>query len=118
MSGKPVRDDVTGNDPIGDLGGYTDASVHIMVALSDGPRHGYAIMAEVERETGRPMRPGTLYAALSRLERRGLVEAMPAEDRRHPYRLTTMGTQALAAVLDRMEALAARGRERLERGDA
>ena len=112
MSGKPVRDDPAGADPIGDLGGYTDASVHIMVALSDGPRHGYAIMAEVERETG------TLYAALSRLERRGLVEAMPAEDRRHPYRLTTMGAQALAAALDRMEALAARGRERLERGDA
>lgn len=98
-----------------ELGGYTDATVPILVALSDGPRHGYAIMAEVERETGRPMRPGTLYAALSRLERRGLIEALPAADRRHPYRLTTAGSRALAAELDRLEALAARGRERLAR---
>ena len=99
-----------------DLGGYTDATVHILVALSDGPRHGYAIMTEIERETGRPMRPGTLYAALARLERRGLIEAMPAADRRHPYRLTAAGSRALAAELDRLEALASRGRERLARG--
>ena len=99
-----------------ELGGYTDASVHILVALSEGPRHGYAIMAEVERETGRPMRPGTLYAALSRLERRGLIEALPAADRRHPYRLTSTGEHALASELDRLEALTTRGRERLARG--
>ena len=100
-----------------DLGGYTDATVHILVALSDGPRHGYAIMTEIERETGRPMRPGTLYAALSRLERRGLIEALPAADRRHPYRLTTVGSRALAGELDRLEALAQRGRDRLSRGE-
>ena len=102
---------------VGDeLGGYTDASVHILVALSDGPRHGYAIMSEIERETGRPLRPGTLYAALSRLERRGLIEALPAADRRHPYRLTTAGARSLATELDRLAALATRGRERLARG--
>jgi DNA-binding PadR family transcriptional regulator len=103
-------------DRVEDAGGYTDASVHILIALSDGPRHGYAIMSEVEHETGRPMRPGTLYAALARLERRGLIEALPAADRRHPYRLTPAGTRTLATELDRLEALTARGRQRLERG--
>lgn len=104
-------------DELDDLGGYTDASVHILVALSDGPRHGYAIMAEVERETGRPLRPGTLYAALARLERRGLIEALPADDRRHPYRLTPLGRRTLSAALDRMQAVAARGLARLEKGE-
>ena len=80
-------------DPADDLDGFADATIQILVALSDGPRHGYAIMAEVERETGRPLRPGTLYAALARLERRGLIEALPAADRRHPYRLTPLGVQ-------------------------
>ena len=48
----------------------------------DGPKHGYAIMSESEAISGTPMGPGTLYAALARLESRGLVEALPAEDRR------------------------------------
>lgn len=105
------------HDPLDDLGGFADASIQILVALSDGPRHGYAIMTEVERETGRPMRPGTLYAALSRLERRGLIEALPADDRRHPYRLTPLGTRTLAAALEDLQALARRGLERLERSE-
>jgi DNA-binding PadR family transcriptional regulator len=105
------------NDPLDDLGGFADASIQILVALSEGPHHGYAIMTEVERETGRPMRPGTLYAALSRLERRGLIEALPAVDRRHPYRLTPLGARTLAVALDGLQALARRGLERLERGE-
>lgn len=105
------------HDPLDDLGGFADASIQILVALSDGPRHGYAIMTEVERETGRTMRPGTLYAALSRLERRGLIEALPADDRRHPYRLTPLGTRTLAVALEDLQALARRGLARLERSE-
>jgi DNA-binding PadR family transcriptional regulator len=105
-------------DPVGDLGGLAEASVQILVALSAGPAHGYAIMTEVERETGRPLGPGTLYAALSRLEQRGLIEALPAEDRRRPYRLTPPGVRALETELARIEALARRGRERLGRSES
>jgi DNA-binding PadR family transcriptional regulator len=105
-------------DRLDDLGSYANASTHILVALSDGPKHGYAIMADVERESGKPLRAGTLYAALARLERRGLIEALPAADRRHPYRLTPQGARVLASVLDRMQALARRGLQRLERTDA
>jgi len=103
------------NDPVGDLGGLAEASVQILVALSAGPAHGYAIMTEVERETGRSLGPGTMYAALARLEQRGLIEALPAVDRRHPYRLTDLGARALEAELTRLEALASRGRARLRR---
>ncbi len=105
-------------DPVGDLGGLAEASVHILVVLSAGPAHGYAIMTEVERDTGRALGPGTLYAALARLEQRGLIEALPAEDRRQPYRLTGLGARALESELGRLQALAKRGLERLRRGES
>lgn len=75
-------------------------------------------MAEVERETGRPLGRGTLYAAPARLERRGLIEAVPSEARRHPYRLTPLGSRALAEAQARLEALARRGGARIGRGEA
>jgi DNA-binding PadR family transcriptional regulator len=108
----------TANDPVGDLGGLAEASVHILVVLSAGPAHGYAIMTEVEQETGRSLGPGTMYAALARLEQRGLIEALPAEDRRRPYRLTALGAEALESELGRLQALAQRGLERLRRTES
>jgi DNA-binding PadR family transcriptional regulator len=102
-------------DPVGDLGGLAVASIQILVALSAGPAHGYAIMTDVERETGRSLGPGTLYAALARLEQRGLIEPLASADRRQPYRLTGEGAQALGRELDRLHALAVRGLERLGR---
>jgi DNA-binding PadR family transcriptional regulator len=47
----------------------------ILTSSADGPRHGYAIMADVAAFSGVTMEPGTLYRALSRLERRGWVRA-------------------------------------------
>ena len=63
---------------IPELGRFAEPALLILVSLSDGPKHGYAIMADVEAGTGRPMGPGTLYAALARLEERGLIEALRA----------------------------------------
>ena len=76
---------------IPELGRFAEPALLILVSLSDGPKHGYAIMTDVEAGTGRPLGPGTLYAALARLEERGLVEALPPVDRRRPYRLTAIG---------------------------
>ena len=56
-------------------------------------------MTDVEQATGRPLGPGTLYAALARLEERGLIEALPPVDRRRPYRLTAVGATNLAEQL-------------------
>ena len=69
---------------IPELGRFAEPALLILVSLSDGPKHGYAIMGDVEAGTGRPMGPGTLYAALARLEERGLIEALPPVDRRRP----------------------------------
>jgi DNA-binding PadR family transcriptional regulator len=82
-----------------EFGRFAEPSLLILVSLSDGPKHGYAIMQDVERGTGRPMGAGTLYAALVRLEERGLVEALPPVDRRRPYRLTAVGASLLAEQL-------------------
>src|SRR4029077_7270031 len=78
--------------PLGEFGRFAEQSLYILVSLSDGPRHGYAIMTDVERISGAPLGPGTLYGALARLERRGLIEALAPEERRRPYRITGQGT--------------------------
>jgi len=46
-----------------------EAAVWIMVALAEEPKHGYAIMRDIQNLGGFSMRPGTLYAALARMER-------------------------------------------------
>jgi DNA-binding PadR family transcriptional regulator len=98
-----------------DLGRFAEPSLYILVSLSDGPKHGYLIMRDVEEMSGRPLGPGTLYGALARLERRGLIEALEAEDRRRPYRLTGAGAEILRAQLDQIERFVAIGRARVPR---
>lgn len=74
----------------------------MLSTLADKPRHGYAIVQEVRKQAGITLGPGTLYGALSRLESYGLVEGLPADGRRRPYRLTDKGRQMLDAQLDAM----------------
>jgi DNA-binding PadR family transcriptional regulator len=103
------------NTPLPDLGRFAEPALLILVSLSDGPKHGYAIMTDVEAGTGRPLGPGTLYAALARLEERGLIEALAPVDRRRPYRLTAQGATVLAEQLRDLAAFAKLGLQRLQR---
>lgn len=98
---------------IPELGRFAEPALLILVSLSDGPKHGYAIMADVESGTGRPLGPGTLYAALARLEERGLIEAIAPIDRRRPYRLTGVGAAVLADQLRELAEFAELGLNRL-----
>jgi DNA-binding PadR family transcriptional regulator len=91
----------------------TDPGLLVLTSLAGGPKHGYAITVDVEQVAGVRLGPGTLYGALSRLEGRGLIEALPADDRRRPYRLTADGRSALEAELRTLEAVARRGLDRL-----
>ncbi len=95
------------------FGRFTEPSLLILVSLSDGPKHGYAIMQDVETGTGRPMGAGTLYAALSRLEDEGFVEPLTPVDRRRPYRLTAVGATMLAEQLHGLAEFAQRGLRQL-----
>lgn len=78
----------------------------VLASLADGPKHGYAITQDIAAQVGIRLGPGTLYGAIGRLEERGLIEALPAEDRRRPYRITAAGAQELARQAGRMRALA------------
>lgn len=104
-------------DQLGALGRFAEPSLAILMALADGPRHGYAIMAAAHEITGEPLGPGTLYATLSRLEARGLIEALPAEDRRRPYRLTGAGAALLEARLEGIEGIVRTGLARLRHSE-
>ena len=101
------------NDEMRELGRFAEPSLYILVALGDGPKHGYAIMTDVEDFTGQPLGPGTLYGALARLEKRGLIEALEPEDRRRPYRLTALGATTLQAQLQGLAGFARLGLSRL-----
>jgi len=98
---------------LGELGRFAEPALYILVSLSAGPKHGYAIMADVESFSGAPMGPGTLYGALARLERRGLIEALEPEERRRPYRLTALGATTLEAQLEQLNSFVRTGRARL-----
>jgi DNA-binding PadR family transcriptional regulator len=70
----------------------------ILVSLADEPKHGYAIMKNIERLTGWSMRAGTLYGALARIEGAGWIEEIQSDDyRRRPYALTRAGERELAS---------------------
>lgn len=98
------RDDVVWSDP----------ALLILGSLASGPKHGYAIVQETEREVGIALGPGTLYAALARLEERGHIRALPGDDRRRPYEITAAGAAVLRQRLEAMRSFAARGLARLQ----
>jgi DNA-binding PadR family transcriptional regulator len=104
------RDDATDPDVLRRAG---DASVLILTSLAGGSKHGYALIHDIKGFAGVQLGPGTLYGALDRLERLGLIEALPAQERRHPYRITAAGAMALRAHLDSIERVSAAGRLRL-----
>jgi|SRR5690606_29210484 len=88
---------------------------HILLALADGPTHGYAIMQQVERETGGEIRlgPGTLYGAIRRLRADGLIESAPGDNEtRRRYRLTARGRRTLAREAARLSRMVDAARER------
>lgn len=90
------------------------AQLHILLAIADGEKHGYAIMREVESMTGGEvtMGPGTLYGAIKRMLSAGLVEETDErpdpeldDERRRYYRATGFGLRVLAAETERLERL-------------
>jgi DNA-binding PadR family transcriptional regulator len=71
------------------------------------------MMEDILEFSGTRLEPGTLYGALTRLERRGWIAALPNEERRRPYRITSAGLEALQAQLQTMRQIVAIGSERL-----
>jgi DNA-binding PadR family transcriptional regulator len=101
---------------LAEWGRFSDPSLLIMASLAAGPKHGYAMMQDIEQFSGVHLEPGTLYGALARLERRGWIEPLPADDRRRPYRLSAVGAAALREQVTQLERIASAGLQRLEVG--
>jgi DNA-binding PadR family transcriptional regulator len=89
----------------------TPAVYHILLALSDGEKHGYAIMKEVEAQTGGAIKmgPGTLYGSVKRMLAGGLIEAAQErpdpnldDERRRYYRLSGLGQRVVKAESERL----------------
>ena len=98
---------------LSDFGRFSDPSLLILSSLADGPKHGYGMMTDIETMTGVRLGPGTLYGALARLEKSGLIQPLPTEDRRQPYKLTAKGIAALREQLALLQKLASTGLKRL-----
>ncbi|MBA3779278.1 MAG: helix-turn-helix transcriptional regulator [Chloroflexi bacterium] len=99
--------------PIGSRDKRSEPALLLLVSLAEGPKHGYAMMEDIESFAGVRLGPGTLYGALERLERDGLIEPMDSPERRRPYRLTDSGASALRAGISDMHRLALTGRRRM-----
>ena len=97
-----------------DPGYYSDPPVLVLASLADGPKHGHAMIEDIVEICGTRLGPGTLYGAITRLEERGLIEALPAQDRRYPYRITRRGQEALRAKLAVLRRVSLAGLKRLE----
>lgn len=99
----------------------TPAVFHILLALSEGEKHGWAIMHDAERlsEGAVRMGPGTLYGTLRRLLESGLIEESDErrdpeldDERRRYYRLSRAGADAVAAEAQRLARLVSAARTR------
>src|SRR6202521_6482401 len=111
-----------------DLLPLTPAVFHILLALSEGERHGYAIMQEVAADTGGSLQlgPGTLYGCLKRMLSARLVEESDErpdpdldDERRRYYRMTDFGARVLRAEAERLaNAVSAARAKRLFPGKA
>ena len=96
-----------------EFGRFSEPALLILVSLADGAKHGYAITEDIAAFADVRFGPGSLYGAIARLESRGLIEALEAEDRRNPYQLTAVGERALRARLASMQAVTRIGQRRL-----
>ena len=92
----------------------TRAAFQILLALTDGEKHGYAIMQEIAGRTGGATRlgPGTLYRTVKQLlaagwieERPGRSMEQPEDERRRYYSLSEQGRRVAAGEAARMEAM-------------
>jgi DNA-binding PadR family transcriptional regulator len=92
----------------------TNLAFEILLALGEGPRHGYAVIRDIEDRTGGEvrLRSGTLYTAIQRLQASGLLAesgARPAPDRddqrRRYYEITELGRQVARLEAARLAGL-------------
>lgn len=96
-----------------ELGRFSDVSFLILSSLADGPKHGYAMIEDIQSFSGTQLEPGTLYGAITRLEKKNWIEPLPTEERRRPYRITAEGIAAFRQQVETLDQVTSVGKNRL-----
>jgi DNA-binding PadR family transcriptional regulator len=100
-------------DPVDALLPLPPATFHILLAVLNGERHGYAIIQDVEARTDGELRmsAGTLYRSVARMVEQGLISevakrrSVADDERRRYYRITPYGTAVARAEMRRLSQL-------------
>jgi DNA-binding PadR family transcriptional regulator len=95
-------------------GPASDPEILILASLAAGPKHGYAIMTDINDFAGVALGPGTLYTAITRLVEKGFIAPVSSDGRQRPYRLTPPGAASLRELLTDMRRVATAGLGRLK----
>lgn len=111
---------VTNRDEVAALLPLPEATFHILLALKDRDRHGYAIIQDVEARTAGELRlsAGTLYRSIARMVDQGLISEIERrrtageDERRRTYRLTSFGDAVARAEMKRLADLVRLARQR------
>jgi DNA-binding PadR family transcriptional regulator len=104
---------VAQTEPLNGFGRFAGPATLILSSLAGGPKHGWALTKDIDSFAAIRLAPGTLYEALNRLEGLGLIEPLPSDDRRRPYKLTAAGAAALHEHLARQKRVVDVGLSRL-----
>ncbi len=94
-------------------GHFSDPQFLVLASLVGGPKHGHAMLDDIQQMCDARLGPGTLYGAIARLEQQGWIERLPVDERRKPYRLTQAGQQAFTAKMKTLERIVSVGAGRL-----
>lgn len=96
------------------LGPSSDPELLILTSLADGPKHGYAMVQDIEQFSGARLGPGTLYTAITRLAEKGWIRPEPVNHRQRPYRITKAGLAYLSEQLKKIRTVLQTGLKRLK----
>jgi DNA-binding PadR family transcriptional regulator len=99
---------------IAELQPVTPLTLHVLVALAQGPMHGYAVIKAVARSSEGTIAPGagTFYSAINRMDKQGLIAELPSDQEhaspgrpRRTFELTDRGRRLLKAETARLQRL-------------
>jgi len=96
------------------MGHYSDPPLLVLASLANGPKHGHAMIEDIERLCGTRLGPGTLYGAIARLAQQRWIAPLPPEGRRPPCRIPLEGLRVLRAKLTTLQQFTKAGLKRLE----
>ena len=92
---------------------FSEPALFILISLAEKNRHGYAIMEDIEKSYDIKLGPGTLYGAVSRLEKEGYISVLESQDRKKPYKLTEEGQIYLTQQIKEIQKVTSLGLKRL-----